>query len=301
MRILTIILLLCGALLVQAQTDPLFSQYRVNKIVYNPAAAGSADALRFTAVYRKQWNLEGAPGTISLTGDHVSKSGKHGYGGSLVRDTYGPTHSYTVMGQYAYRIKAGKGHFSMGLQGGIQFFQTEWGELTAVQGGDNAFINNSESAVVANFGVGFYYQNDKLSAGISVPQLLNSKLYEDSDILLANHYYAQFDYRFDIAGGKFGLRPGMLLKYTKGANAQLDMNLEFVIMQDAVIGFGYRTDKTLIILAQYELTFGDKSFMLGYSYDLANSAYRDVSSGGHEVLISIQLFKKIFMPVEEKL
>lgn len=299
MRILTTILLLCGVLLVQAQTDPLFSQYRVNKTVYNPAAVGSANGLRFTAAYRSQWSLEGAPSTISLAGDNVTNNSKHGYGGSLIRDSYGPSHNYTIMGQYAFRIKAGKGHFSMGLQGGIQLFQTEWGELTAVQAGDNAYTNNSESAVVANFGAGVYYQNDNLTAGISVPHLFNNNIYQDNDHFLANHYYAHFDYRFDISKDKFGLRPGLLMKYTKGANAQLDMNLEMVIMKDAVIGFGYRTDKTFIILAQYELNLDRMALRLGYSFDMANGAYRDVSKGGHEVLLGFTLKKKGETPVIE--
>lgn len=294
MRILTVICIVCCAWVAKAQMDPLYSQYMQNKAAYNPAATGSYDGLNTTLVFRSQWaKIEGAPTTLSLTVDNSSKSDKHGYGGSLMRDSYGPVSEYALFGMYAYKLKLGqKGHLGFGLQAGIQLFTANASDLTAVQAGDNAYEDLGKTDVVGNAGVGIYYYNDKLTAGISAPRLFNNKIYTNSDNFLANHYYAHFDYKFKVVESILSLQPGMLLKYSAGANAQLDISLNLIIMKDVLVGFAYRTDKSAVFMAQYQLNLKRSQFRIGYSYDLANGQYRSGSSGAHEVLVGFLLKKK---------
>lgn len=294
MRILTVICIVLYAWVANAQTDPLYSQYMQNKVAFNPGAAGSSDGLNTTLVFRSQWaKIEGAPSTLSLTVDNSSKSNKHGYGGSLMRDTYGPVSEYGIFGMYAYKLKVGdKGHIGFGLQGGIQLFTANAGDLTAYQAGDNSYADIGKTDVVGNAGVGIYYYSERLTAGISAPRLFNNKIYTKSDNFLANHYYAHFDYKFKVVENVLALQPGMLLKYSAGANAQLDISLNLIIMKDVLVGFAYRTDKSAIFMAQYQLAIKNTQFRVGYSYDMANGQYRNSSAGAHEILVGFLLKKK---------
>jgi len=48
------------------QQDPHYTQYMYNMSVFNPAYAGSKEALSMGVLYRKQWvNIEDAPTTLS--------------------------------------------------------------------------------------------------------------------------------------------------------------------------------------------------------------------------------------------
>ncbi len=275
-----------------AQVDPLFTQYQQSQLLYNPAAAGATGGLKTTALFRSQWaKVEGAPTTIGITFDNLARNTKHAYGGSLLSDSYGPVNEYGIFGTYAFRIKAGKGHFAIGAQGGVQLYQTQWADLTAVQAGDVTYTNLSNGATVANFGTGLYYSNDKLSAGIGIPHLFNNKLYKSNENFLANHYYAHVDYRFNIKADKLALQPALLLKYAAKANAQVDFTANFIIVRDVTVGLGYRSDNSANFKFQYQYNLDRMAFRIGYSYDLANSNYRSTTGGAHEILLTFLLKK----------
>ncbi|MGI8893311.1 MAG: type IX secretion system membrane protein PorP/SprF, partial [Bacteroidia bacterium] len=62
-RIFTLIAIFCSTF-AMAQQDPQFSQYMFNKLSFNPAVAGSKDAICMGALYRNQWvDSDGAPKT----------------------------------------------------------------------------------------------------------------------------------------------------------------------------------------------------------------------------------------------
>ncbi len=294
--VLTILLCLPG-LLLQAQGDAVISQYILQPFLFNPAAAGSADGLQAGALYRNQWGgLEGSPQNFLIQANNVTNNQKIGYGLWIGNDSWGPYKQNQFFGSFAYRIKAGKGHFAMGLQAGIQHFNTNWSELSAFNAGDVTFTDNSgNSAIIPNFGAGLYYKNDKLSAGFSVPRMLGSTVFSDKDLTQINYYTVNADYRFQF-GEKFGIVPATLIKWTK-SSAQVDLNLYLVFAKSIWVGAGYRSDKSANFSAQYHLTKGNNNFKLAYSYDLANGDYRNVTgSGTHEISLSYVLAKKPSAP-----
>jgi type IX secretion system PorP/SprF family membrane protein len=281
---LLIILLCLPGLLLHAQGDAVISQYVLQPFLFNPAAAGSQGGIQAGALYRNQWGgLEGAPQSFLLQANLSSKNNRLGYGGWLGRDTWGPYQQHQVFGAFSYRIPAGKGHFAMGLQAGLQQFNTNWSELSAFQAGDVTFTGNPGNNVfIPNFGAGLYFNNDKLSAGFSVPRLLGSTVFDSQYITQINYYTVNFDYRLQM-GDNFGLVPATLIKWTK-SSAQVDLNLYMVFAQSVWVGAGYRSDKSANFSLQYHLAKDRNNFRLAYSYDLANGAYRDITgSGTHEI------------------
>lgn len=293
MRYIYVILLCLSSLAAHAQGDAVISQYVLQPFLYNPAAAGSAGGLNVGALYRNQWGgLEGAPQNFMVQANLASKNNRLGYGGWLGRDSWGPYAQHQVFGAFSYRIPAGKGNFALGVQAGLQQFNTKWNDLTAYQAGDAAFTGNPGNNVfIPNFGAGLFYKSEKLTAGISVPHMLSSKVFDSQYLTQVNYYTANFDYRFQF-GEKFGLVPATLIKWTKNT-AQVDLNLYLVFVKSLWVGAGFRSDKSANFSAQYHLTKGRNNFALAYSYDLANGTYRNVTgSGTHEISLLFTLRKK---------
>lgn len=293
MRYVIAILLCLPSLLLNAQGDAVISQYMFQPFLFNPAAAGSEGGLQAGALYRNQWGgIDGGPQNFMLQVNNSSANQRIGYGGWLSRDSWGPYQQHQVFGAFAYRIPMGKGHFAMGLQAGMQHFNTNWSDLSAFREGDVTFTGNPGNNVfIPNFGAGLLYKTERLTAGVSVPHLLSSKVFSDKYITLVNYYTAHFDYRLKFSDN-FSLVPATLIKFTK-SNAQVDLNLYMVFAKSFWVGAGYRSDKSANFSVQYHLAKERNNFRVGYSYDMANGSYRNVTgTGSHEISLIYLLSQK---------
>jgi type IX secretion system PorP/SprF family membrane protein len=289
MRYVYVILLCLSTLTVSAQGDAVISQYVLQPYLFNPAAAGSEEMMQVGAQYRNQWGgIEGAPQNFMVQFNNSTNKNNIGYGAWLGRDTWGPYAKNEVFGTFSYRIKAGKGHLSIGIQAGLQNFNTSWNELSAYQAGDVTFTGSpGENVFIPNFGAGVMYKNKRLSAGIGIPHMLSGKVFEDRNITQVNYYNAHFNYRM-LLDKKVGIVPAILVKWTKNT-AQVDLNLYAVILQKIWVGAGFRSDKSANFNVQYHLIAGNNQFKLGYAYDLANGTYRSATgSGSHEIMLVYQ-------------
>ena len=105
-----------------AQQQAQYSMYRFNPLSYNPAYAGSRDALSITVLGRKQWvRLDGAPTTGTLSVHSPLKNEKINVGLSFSYDEIGSTKNTSVYGDIAYRTKINsKTRLSFGVKGGFE-------------------------------------------------------------------------------------------------------------------------------------------------------------------------------------
>ena len=109
----------------EAQTDPLYTQYRVNMMSVNPAYAGSRNALTVGYLYRNQWvGLEGAPTTQTILA-HSPINNNLGFGASVTHDVIGPTKQTAIYANTSGRIKMGSTYLAAGIQFGLDYFKTE--------------------------------------------------------------------------------------------------------------------------------------------------------------------------------
>ena len=114
------LLLLVCTLKVNAQQDPMYTQYMFNMLAINPAYAGSRNVVSATALYRNQWSgLNGAPETTTFTIDAPFKDKKIGLGLQVFSDKLGITNTTGVVLSGSYRIRMDKGTLSFGLQGNV--------------------------------------------------------------------------------------------------------------------------------------------------------------------------------------
>ena len=312
MKKLTYILLFTAlSFTLKGQTEAMYSQYLFNKLVLNPAYAGSREGLCVVLDYRNQWTgIDGAPKTILASFHTISPNRKYGFGANLFNDRIGILNTYAFNGNYSYRFFIGKNVLALGINGGLSYSNATINDLTAFQQGDvTAFNDMGRTQLIPNAGAGIYFKNKKMAIGLSVPQILNDKMLKNVSVPVSNHFYFTFDYvinlgkQYNLQGQKVALVPSLLMKYVPGTNFQVDFNLNTVLYSQFWLGVGYRSDNAFIFSAQYALNKFIKnsttSFRIGYAYDLASNKYRNASGGTHEVLLMFDLSRnknKILSP-----
>src|ERR1700761_8305347 len=107
-----------------AQSYPHYTMFMYNKLLYNPAYAGSRDVTSVNAYYRDQWTgIDGAPKDINVSidapiGNYMKTFRPVALGLSINNEQLGVTSTTNVMAYYAYRIPLKTSILSFGLQAG---------------------------------------------------------------------------------------------------------------------------------------------------------------------------------------
>lgn len=281
--------LLAIAQTVQAQQRPVFSQYMFNGLVLNPAYAGNQKQWVVSLVHRDQWvNVEGAPKTQSLVTHTALEDRPVGLGLLVSRDQIGIHDDYSIYGSYAYKIKLLVGTLSLGLQGGFNYTQSDFELLRRFNLNDPS-LTGTQTRFSPNFGTGAFYSNSTTYAGISIPYLLNNKVYSGADIISEA---TERRYYFITGGHVFSpndfvkLKPSTLIRYQEGQPLGMDLNLN-VFLQDVInVGGSYRSGDSMILLFELML---NRSFSFGYTYDHTISRIRSYTDGTHEFMLSYRL------------
>ncbi len=295
--IATVVFLLGYSLKINAQQDPQYTQYMYNTQVVNPAYAGSMEALSLGFLYRSQWvGLEGAPKTFTFSGHTPIGLSNVGVGLSFVRDEIGPSEETWANIDFSYTLQASeKGKLAFGLKTGASFLNIDFTKLNIADGGD-VFENTIDNKVNFQLGAGAYYYTDKFYAGLSVPNFIESKHFdeasiENNDISAVGidrlHYFFITGYVFDISENvKF--KPAVLTKIVTGSPLQIDGSANFLFYEKFTLGAAYRWSASWSALVGFQIT---DSLMLGFAYDRETTDLSSFNDGSYEVYLRFDIFK----------
>jgi len=301
-----LVLILLGTYSSSAQQDPQYTQYMYNTQVINPAYAGSREALSFGLLGRTQWvNFEGAPKTGTFTiNSPIGILGNMGLGLSIVHDELGPAVESNVNIDYSYTINtSADDKVSFGLKAGLDLLDVDFTKLNIADAGD-IFENNVDSKIQPQIGAGVYYHTQKFYAGLSVPNFLNTKHFDESQIdNLINdplglagettaaerlHYFLIAGYVFDL-NENLKFKPATLIKLVSGAPLEWDASANFLINEKFTIGASYRWSAALSAMAGFQVS--DEIF-IGVGYDYQTTDIETYSSGSYEIFLRFDVFKK---------
>lgn len=288
-----------------AQQDAHYTQFMYNKLGYNPAYAGSLEAITATAIVRSQWlGLEGAPQSQVFSVDAPLYDNRVGLGLNIARNTIGISTNYNADIAYAYRLPMGNGHIGVGLQGSIRTFNANYNDerLISTQSmiTDASIPLGEQHKMTPNFGAGVYYKEENLYVGFSVPRLLENNIdfSEDATIISESirHFYLMGGYVFDI-NDKVQLQPQILFKYAENTPFDMDANVNVIYMDKYMIGASYRVGGSSqgIPAESIDILFSTKinqHLLFGIAYDVTVSEIRDYSSGSIEAMIRYSFAKK---------
>ncbi|MEM5539504.1 type IX secretion system membrane protein PorP/SprF [Olleya sp. AS48] len=276
-----------------AQQDAQYTQYMYNTLSINPAYAGSRDGLSALLLYRTQWvGLDGAPDTGSFNihspfGDEQNV----GLGLSVVNDRIGPTQETYFDVSFSYSINTSdEGRLSFGLNGGGSLLDIKYSELSSYNNGDVLLQSDIDNKFSPQIGAGVYYRNsDKWYLGLSVPNILETKYFDDASLSQASermHFYLMGGYVFDI-NQDLKLKPAFLVKQVSGSPLQADLTANALYKDKFTVGLAYRWDAAVSGLLGYQVS---ESLMLGFGYDreVTDLGQTKFDSGSFEVFLRFE-------------
>lgn len=277
--------LICGTL--DAQVDPLYSQYLNNPFLINPAYTGMNNYMNLMVGYRKQWaGFDGSPTTLSATGHTSLFDNRMGVGLIISQDKVGENTNTFIQGTYAYKVRFDEYRYiSFGLQAGIMNFRSDNSELNIADPADPLF-NANQNVVKPSFGAGVIFRTDNLFLGLSVPRILKaSESFEDvTAALYTQHYYGFASYLF-LLSDRVKLKPAVLVRAVSGSPLSTDVNFQFNIDERYAIGALTRNFNTYGFLAQIKFN----EFRFGYVFEMPTNKSVGVRFTSHEITLGLNL------------
>ncbi|MBC3757497.1 type IX secretion system membrane protein PorP/SprF [Hyunsoonleella sp. SJ7] len=272
----------------QAQQDPQFTHYMYNTMSVNSAYAGQRDVLSATALYRTQWvGIDGAPETITFGIHTPLRNDRLGLGLNVVSDKLGPASETTIDANFSYTIPLNTDlELSFGVKGGLHVLDADWSK-GRFQNPDRVF-NDNINLISPTLGVGAYLHSDKWYLGLSVPNMLTTKHYDDFQESIATerlHFFLIGGYVFDLSENT-KLKPAFLVKAVEGAPLIADLSANVLFNDKFTLGLAYRWDDSVSGLVGFQV---DKSLFVGYSYDATTTALNNYNSGTHEIMLRFEL------------
>ena len=276
-----------------SQQDSQFTQYMYNTINVNPAYAGSRRVMSVFGLHRNQWvGLDGAPVTNSFSLHSPIGNTNLALGLSIINDKIGPSNENSISIATSYTIKTSENYkLSFGINGTINQLNIDYNKLRTYDTSDALLQKQEDNKFLPNIGAGLYFHSDKNYIGISVPNLLETKHYDDIKRAVANeriHLYFIAGHVFDLSSS-IKLKPALLSKIVKGAPFQMDLSANFLFSEKLTLGAAYRLSNALSAMAGFQIS---NSWFVGYAYDLERTKLDSYNSGSHEIFLRYELFKE---------
>ena len=273
-----------------SQQDPQYTQYMYNMNVMNPAYAGSQGTLSIGMLGRTQWvGLDGAPRTITAV-IHAPVGKNVGLGFSAIADEIGPIKEQNVFADFSYTMETSEeGRLAFGIKGGFTFQDINFLRLSTNQAGDPLFTDNLNE-VYPNFGAGAFYYTDNFYAGLSMPNMLETRHFEKRGGVVSYasekmHYFFTTGYVFDMSED-LKLKPSVMLKAVSGAPLSIDLSLNALVYEKIEFGLSWREGDSVSGLINFLIA---KNMRLGYGYDYTLTNLGQFNTGSHEVFLLYNL------------
>jgi type IX secretion system PorP/SprF family membrane protein len=294
---------LCGVR-VSAQIEPQYSQYMYNKLLFNPAYAGSKDAVEFNGLYRAQYLgiADKTTQTEYLGFNMPIYAISSGVGLTATNDNIGYLRTTAVNLDYDYRKKFSFGSVAVGvnigfIQSSLQgaLLRTPTGSYTggSINQKDPDVPATTVSGIAPDFGLGLYLNNDRYFAGIAMDHLYSVISMKNVSIDYARDLIIMGGYDF-LVGKHFSIMPSLLIK-TDFKETQTDLSLTMKIYNNILTGIALRgyDAKSLDAVILY-VGAQIKGFRLVYSYDINTSYLNGFNTGTHEISVAydLRLLKK---------
>jgi len=272
------------------QQDEQLTLYNYNPLYYNPAYAGSRDALSFVALGRFQWvNFEGAPNTQWFSVHAPIVGNALGMGAHFVNDKIGArnrTSAYYDVSS-SIRLNQDNARLAFGLSAGVDMLSMNFSNLT-VHDATDPYYGQNMSTNRFNMGAGVYYYSERTYIGASMPRVLevkNTNVQNLFHTLNQRHLFLSAGHVFTL-NSVLKLKPTTLIKFTPNAPVTVDANLNLLLYNRLWIGVLYRYQEAIGVNAVFRI----RDFMqVGYSYDFPVNGLSSYQAGSHELLLQFDV------------
>ncbi|GJM33995.1 MAG: membrane protein [Saprospiraceae bacterium] len=289
-----------------AQQPSHYSMYMLNHFSWNPAYAGLDNSLSITGVYRSQWvGLEGSPVTQNINAHLPLYVASSGIGINLENDQLGAQRLTSINLSYNFQRELGAGILSLGARAGIVQRSLDGSKILTPDGeygepgvpplhNDDLLPTEEVNGSVTTFGVGLYYQSEKLESGLSISNITEpSADLGKLKLKMTRNYFFTLGMHFDL-NSSVSIHPSILVR-SDLIQTQTDFSTivrynDNIFFGASFRGYNSNSIDALVLLAGLKLS---ENITLAYAYDLTLSGLRTVNSGSHEVMLNYNL-NKIF-------
>lgn len=284
------------------QQESQYTQFMFNKLILNPAVAGSRGMSSVTALYRKQWiSFPGAPETKLISFNTPLLGKRIGFGLSIANQTIGIMDNWQASMAYAYNIAIDDDtSFRIGIHGSLKRIGIDFSDPSVIlyQNNDPSVVEVTDTdQYKGNVGAGIYLTLKHLYFGVSVPHFLPSSIgfNPDTGLTIAEekpHYYAMAGAYIPVSKN-MALKPAVMAKFVTGAPLDIDANLSFVFNKVFNFGVSYRvggdgSGDSVDFLLFYQFS----NIGIGAAYDYTLSQLADHNSGSIEALLRYDFIKE---------
>jgi type IX secretion system PorP/SprF family membrane protein len=279
----------------QLQTS---SFYDMQGAFFNPSTAGVQNKAMVGATYRSQWSgISGSPKTATVFGSFALPEQKIGLGGYIYNDQTGPTSRTGINMAFAKHIPMSKGTLSFGLEAKAQQYRIDVAKLSQSLGTDPVLASGDDSKFKFDAGFGASYTSDKFQVGVSVAQLVQSKLdfYEGANLTrteegrLYRHYYGHASYNWKVDEATV-IVPNVLFIYLPNAPLEFQGGARVEHNNTFWWGLGLRANQSWMASAGVHI---NKQMRVGYSFELYKTplSVYDKGSNAHELILRYDFLK----------
>ncbi len=278
-----------------------YSQFALNKYVFNPAFAGLDFSVSANLMYRNQWDEIGSnPTDLSLNAHLPFYLWSGAIGGIVERQSFGVLNQTSLSGSYNYVSSLQNGLLSIGGRIGMSQLTVDGSRIITPEGdytgifshNDPILLENQDRGIGLKWDFGAYFYNKTIETGVAISHLpQNSISLERTSFRKTTHINAFFQYNFKILEN-IDLLQSILLKSDFN---QIQTDISSLIKINGNIfgginvrGYSSRSLDAMAIIAGMKL--GDH-YTISYSYDVGLSGLRRAHEGTHEVLLNYNLRK----------
>ena len=273
-----------------SQNDPKLSLFYYTPLTYNPAYAGSYQGLDVTSIYSSQWvGFEGAPKTLFLSAHGVLDLPNTALGVDVISDKIGPVLENKVAGNFAYQINLNeKWQLALGFKAGINNFKIDYTLLIIDNPFETGLADNQVTQNSLIIGSGAFLYSENTFLGISVPNMLTTRYYNDYKNQMANkrpYYFISGGYKFNLENEIY-MQPNFISRITEGAPISTLVALSINWKEKLMGSINFETKVSMGGFVGFRFI---KNFMIGYSYDISLNNFSKNNDGIHTVLINYRL------------
>ncbi len=275
-----------------SQQDPLYTFYRLNMNLINPAFAGSSEGAEVTLGLRSQWaGVEGAPESQSALFS-MPLGNKVGLGVSIINDqTFIENQTWLAI-DFSYNVKINNEYnLYLGLKASGNSYSANTNGLQTYGIGQDGSLMDFNNRFTPNVGIGVYLQHANHFISLSAPKLLTpDRLQErDGDAFMSidkRHIYLAGGYDF-ILSKTLVLEASSMLRYVEASPLSVDLTAILDFGQRFKFGSSYRVDAAISGLFLFDI---NSNFNIGYAYEASiQNSVNAVNNSSHEVFMRLTL------------
>ncbi|HEY6161458.1 MAG TPA: PorP/SprF family type IX secretion system membrane protein [Bacteroidia bacterium] len=279
------------ALPLQAQQAVQYTQYMLNDMGFNPAAAGDNRDYEILAGERKQWySFDNAPITrfVSVNKGFYKRPYRnfwHGAGVYIEEDLNGLMTTKTVYPIYAFHlVTAKKGYLTLGISPAIRFQGIDPSIYDPMDPALNVYPPKLTMFPDMSAGLRFHYK--KLTLDLAGKQLYKNKVVQGDKSLggpmkLYPHLYFTASRKIFSKAYDYVFEPSLQLRYDFISPLSVSFTCMMFTGKHLGLGLAYRWGDAVSAILQVKFS---KNLIIGLAYDYTVSRFRVTGANSFEIM-----------------